>query len=141
MDRLFQDLNKSSSSIHLSSFPLFNEEFIDRDLESQMQLAQNLSSSILSLRKKEKIRVRQPLQSALVASSSNLVKKGIVAAKEIILAETNLKDLKFIENDSEMLSKRAKPNFKLLGPKYGNKIKEVSQSINCLLYTSPSPRD
>ena len=132
MDRLFQDLNKSSSSIHLSSFPLFNEEFIDRDLESQMQLAQNLSSSILSLRKKEKIRVRQPLQSALVASSSNLVKKGIVAAKEIILAETNLKDLKFIENDSEMLSKRAKPNFKLLGPKYGNKIKEVSQVINSL---------
>ena len=132
MDRLFQDLNKSSSSIHLSSFPLFNEEFIDRDLESQMQLAQNLSSSILSLRKKEKIRVRQPLQSALVASSSNLVKKGIVAAKEIILAETNLKDLKFIENDSEMLSKRAKPNFKLLGPKYGNKIKEVSQAINSL---------
>ena len=132
MDRLFQDLNKSSSSVHLSSFPLFNEEFIDRDLESQMQLAQNLSSSILSLRKKEKIRVRQPLQSALVASSSNLVKKGIVAAKEIILAETNLKDLKFIENDSEMLSKRAKPNFKLLGPKYGNKIKEVSQVINSL---------
>ena len=132
MDRLFQDLNKSSSSVHLSSFPLFNEEFIDRDLESQMQLAQNLSSSILSLRKKEKIRVRQPLQSALVASSSNLVKKGIVAAKEIILAETNLKDLKFIENDSEMLSKRAKPNFKLLGPKYGNKIKEVSQAINSL---------
>lgn len=132
MDRLFQDLNKSSSSVHLSSFPLFNEELIDRDLESQMQLAQNLSSSILSLRKKEKIRVRQPLQSALVASSSNLVKKGIVAAKEIILAETNLKDLKFIENDSEMLSKRAKPNFKLLGPKYGNKIKEVSQVINSL---------
>jgi isoleucyl-tRNA synthetase len=132
MDRLFQDLNKSSSSVHLSSFPLFNEEFIDRDLESQMQLAQNLSSSILSLRKKEKIRVRQPLQSALIASSSNLVKTGIVAAKEIILAETNLKDLKFIENDSEMLSKRAKPNFKLLGPKYGNKIKEVSQVINSL---------
>ncbi len=132
MDRLFQDLNKSSSSVHLSSFPLFNEKFIDRDLESQMQLAQNLSSSILSLRKKEKIRVRQPLQSALVASSSNLVKKGIVAAKEIILAETNLKDLKFIENDSKMLSKRAKPNFKLLGPKYGNKIKEVSQVINSL---------
>ena len=132
MDRLFQDLNKNSSSIHLSSFPLFNEEFIDRDLESQMQLAQNLSSSILSLRKKEKIRVRQPLQSALVASSSNLVKKGIVAAKEIILAETNLKNLKFIENDSEMLSKTAKPNFKLLGPKYGNKIKEVSQAINSL---------
>ena len=61
-----------------------------------------------------------------------MVKKGIVAAKEIILAETNLKDLKFIENDSEMLSKRAKPNFKLLGPKYGNKIKEVSQCINSL---------
>ena len=61
-----------------------------------------------------------------------MVKKGIVAAKEIILAETNLKDLKFIENDSEMLSKRAKPNFKLLGPKYGNKIKEVGQVINSL---------
>ena len=132
MDRLYQDLNKNSSSIHLSEFPDFNEAYIDHSLESQMQLAQSLSSSILSLRKKEKIRVRQPLQSALVAPSSSFVEKGIVEAKQIILAETNLKDIKIIDKDSEMLSKTAKPNFKLLGPKYGSKIQEISRAINSL---------
>jgi len=86
----------------------------------------------LSLRKKEKIRVRQPLQSALVAPSSSFVEKGIVEAKQIILAETNLKDIKIIDKDSEMLSKTAKPNFKLLGPKYGSKIQEISRAINSL---------
>ena len=132
MDRLYQDLNKNSSSIHLSEFPDFNEAYIDHSLESQMQLAQSLSSSILSLRKKEKIRVRQPLQSALVAPSSSFVEKGIFEAKQIILAETNLKDIKIIDKDSEMLSKTAKPNFKLLGPKYGSKIQEISRAINSL---------
>ena len=132
MDRLYQDLNKNSSSIHLSEFPDFNEAYIDHSLESQMQLAQSLSSSILSLRKKEKIRVRQPLQSALVAASSSFVEKGIIEAKQIILAETNLKDIKIIDKDSEMLSKTAKPNFKLLGPKYGSKIQEISRVINSL---------
>jgi len=91
-----------------------------------------MSSSILSLRKKEKIRVRQPLVSALVAVSNEENRKALEQSIEIILGETNLKGLEFLSEDSDMLSKKAKPNFKLLGPKYGNKIKEVSTLIQNL---------
>ena len=97
-----------------------------------MQLAQIMSSSILSLRKKEKIRVRQPLASALVAVSNEETRQALERSKEIILGETNLKGLEFLSEDSDMLSKKAKPNFKILGPKYGSKIKEVSTLIQNL---------
>ena len=132
MDNLFQDLNKNISSVHLAKFPDYNEKLIDSVLEAEMQLAQNLSSAILSLRKKEKIRVRQPLECALIAVSNNKIKTSILGAENIILAETNLKSLKIIEEGSELISKKAKPNFRVLGPKFGNKIKEVAQAIAAL---------
>ena len=94
MDNLFQDLNKNISSVHLAKFPDYNEKLIDSVLEAEMQLAQNLSSAILSLRKKEKIRVRQPLECALIAVSNNKIKTSVLGAENIILAETNLKNLK-----------------------------------------------
>ena len=97
-----------------------------------MQLAQNLSSAILSLRKKEKIRVRQPLECALIAVSNIKIKTSVLGAENIILAETNLKNLKIIEEGSELISKKAKPNFRVLGPKFGKKIKEVAQEIASL---------
>ena len=132
MDNLFQDLNKNLSSVHLAKFPDYNEKLIDSVLEAEMQLAQNLSSAILSLRKKEKIRVRQPLECALIAVSNNKIKTSVLGAENIILAETNLKSLKIIEEGSELISKKAKPNFRVLGPKFGNKIKEVAQAIASL---------
>ena len=132
MDNLFQDLNKNLSSVHLAKFPDYNEKLIDSVLEAEMQLAQNLSSAILSLRKKEKIRVRQPLECALIAVSNNKIKTSVLGAENIILAETNLKNLKIIEEGSELISKKAKPNFRVLGPKFGNKIKEVAQAIASL---------
>ena len=132
MDNLFQDLNKNLSSVHLAKFPDYNEKLIDYVLEAEMQLAQNLSSAILSLRKKEKIRVRQPLECALIAVSNNKIKTSVLGAENIILAETNLKNLKIIEEGSELISKKAKPNFRVLGPKFGEKIKEVAQSIASL---------
>ena len=132
MDNLFQDLNKNISSVHLAKFPDYNEKLIDSVLEAEMQLAQNLSSAILSLRKKEKIRVRQPLECALIAVSNNKIKTSVLGAENIILAETNLKSLKIIEEGSELISKKAKPNFRVLGPKFGNKIKEVAQAIAAL---------
>ena len=97
-----------------------------------MRLAQKLSSAILSLRKKEKIRVRQPLECALIATSNNTIKDGVKKAKEIVLAETNLKNITIIDESSELLSKKAKANFKVLGPKFGSKIKEVSEAIAAL---------
>ena len=132
MDNLFQDLNKNTSSVHLAKFPDYNEKLIDSVLEAEMQLAQNLSSAILSLRKKEKIRVRQPLECALIAVSNNKIKTSVLGAENIILAETNLKSLKIIEEGSELISKKAKPNFRVLGPKFGNKIKEIAQAIASL---------
>ena len=132
MDNLFQDLNKNLSSVHLARFPDYNEKLIDSVLEAEMQLAQNLSSAILSLRKKEKIRVRQPLECALIAVSNNKIKTSVLGAENIILAETNLKNLKIIEEGSELISKKAKPNFRVLGPKFGKKIKEVAQAIASL---------
>ena len=132
MDQLYQDLNQSTNSVHLASFPKFEKNNINKVLETQMQLAQIMSSSILSLRKKEKIRVRQPLASALVAVSNEETRQALERSKEIILGETNLKGLEFLSEDSDMLSKKAKPNFKLLGPKYGSKIKEVSTLIQNL---------
>ena len=132
MDRLYQDLNQCNKSVHLAKFPAFNNEFINVSLEAEMRLAQKLSSAILSLRKKEKIRVRQPLECALIATSNNAVKDGVKKANEIVLAETNLKNIKIIDESSELLSKKAKANFKVLGPKFGSKIKEVSEAIAAL---------
>ena len=113
-------------------FPVSNKKAIDKDLENQMQIAQKISSSILSLRKKEKVRVRQPLNTALITSSKEIVRKNISGIKNIILSETNLKKLELIDEDSILVSKKAKPNFKILGPKYGKKINEICLEINTL---------
>ena len=132
MDNLYQDLHGSGDSIHLKEFPVSNKKAIDKDLENQMQIAQKISSSILSLRKKEKVRVRQPLNTALITSSKEIVRKNISGIKNIILSETNLKKLELIDEDSILVSKKAKPNFKILGPKYGKKINEICLEINTL---------
>jgi isoleucyl-tRNA synthetase len=129
-DQLFQDLNAVSGknkakSVHLSDFPKANLAFINKDLEKQMEYAQVISSLVLSIRKKENIKVRQPLQRILIPVVDPSIKQEIEKVKDLILAEVNVKELQFIE----AIDKAIKPNFKTLGKKVGSKMKVVAEMI------------
>ncbi len=129
-DRLFRDLNtvtgkESSISVHLSNFPLVNYSWINPELEEQMEYAQKISSLVLSLRKKENIKVRQPLQKILIPLIDKRIKDEIIHVKDLILAEVNVKELAFID----AIDKTIKPNYKTLGKKVGSKMKEVAAKI------------
>ena len=135
MDRLFQDLNAvsgkhSASSIHLSDFPKSDASVIDKDLERKMQMAQNVTSLALSLRKKERLRVRQPLQKIMIPILNAKMQKDIDEVSTIILSEINVKEIEFLGKDSDVLTKQIKPNFKTLGPKFGKDMKLISRAIN-----------
>ncbi len=135
MDRLYQDLNSIShqntaESIHLTDWTKSNITEIDNDLEERMQMAQAFSSMILSLRKLSKNRVRQPLQKIMIPISGTQMKQQIEQVKELILSEVNVKELEYITDDSEILVKKIKPNFKTLGPKYGKMMKQIAAAIN-----------
>ena len=132
-ERLFRDLNevtikKSHESVHLLDFPIYNSNYIDKELEDRMELAQKISSMILSLRKKANIRVRQPLSKAIIPADENTITQ-LEKVKHLILHETNIKDLEYISLQNDFLVKKAKPNYKLLGPKYGRLMKEISAII------------
>lgn len=132
-DRLFQDLNKVSSrtegSVHLSLFPTANGSFIDRDLEERMEIAQKVSSLLLSIRKKENIRVRQPLQKVMIPVLNDTFQRQLSAVQDLILSEVNLKELEYLEAGSDQIKKRIKANFKSLGPKYGKIMKQIAGII------------
>jgi isoleucyl-tRNA synthetase len=133
-DRLYQDLMNATDlateeSVHLTLFPTAKEGSIDSDLERRMQLAQNITSMVLSLRKKEKIRVRQPLQKIMIPASDEHVKAQINAVKDLVLSEVNVKSLDFMSEDSNVLVKEIKANFKALGPKYGKQMKAIAAAI------------
>ena len=135
MDRLFQDLNAvsgkhSASSIHLSDFPKSDVSVIDKDLERKMQMAQNVTSLALSLRKKERLRVRQPLQKIMIPILNANMQKDIDGVSTIILSEINVKEIEFLGKDSDVLTKQIKPNFKTLGPKFGKDMKLISEVVN-----------
>jgi isoleucyl-tRNA synthetase len=135
MDRLFTDLNEISgrvdtNSVHLTDFIASDESMIDKDLEERMQLAQNISSMILSLRKKTNIRVRQPLNRIMVPVLNKSFKKQVEAVKELILSEVNVKEIEYLTDVSGILVKKVKPNFKTLGPKYGKMMKQIAGAIN-----------
>ena len=135
MDRLFQDLNAvsgkhSASSIHLSDFPKSDASVIDKDLERKMQMAQNVTSLALSLRKKERLRVRQPLQKIMIPILNANMQKDIEGVSTIILSEINVKEIEFLGKDSDVLTKQIKPNFKTLGPKFGKDMKLISGVVN-----------
>ncbi|MBN2729653.1 MAG: isoleucine--tRNA ligase [Bacteroidales bacterium] len=134
-ERLFQDLNSVSGrldheSVHLCNFPEADTAKIDKDLEQKMQWAQKISSMILSLRKKNKIRVRQPLQKILIPVSDERSKQLISDVQDIILAEVNVKDMEFLMEDSDFLVKKMKPDFKALGPRFGKQMKELAALIS-----------
>jgi isoleucyl-tRNA synthetase len=136
-DRLFIDLNSVSAknkndSVHLSYFPKANTDWIDKDLEERMQLAQKISSMTLSLRKKTKIRVRQPLQKIMIAVMGEKMQAQIENMKEIILSEVNVKEIEYVDESSGILVKKAKPNFKTLGPKFGKQMKEIAAKVNTM---------
>lgn len=132
MDRLFRDLNSVSErhkvdSVHLVSFPGWDEKLIDRELEERMQIAQTVSSMVLSLRRKVNIRVRQPLNKMMVPVLDKSFRSKFEAVKNLILSEVNVKEVEYLKDDSGILVKKIKPNFKTLGPRYGKLMKEISK--------------
>jgi isoleucyl-tRNA synthetase len=136
-DQLFSDLNSVSGkhavdSVHLADFPVVNEQLIDEALEAQMDIAQRTSSLVLALRKKEKIRVRQPLQKIMVPVLNKTFADNILHVKDLILSEVNVKELELLEEGNGMLVKSIKPNFKTIGPKYGKQMKAIAAMVNAL---------
>ena len=134
-ENLFLDLNKITKkhdveSIHHTNFPKVKEEQIDKDLEARMQLSQKISSMVLSLRKKTKNRVRQPLNKIMIPVLDKDFQKQIEAVEDLILSEVNVKEIEYISDSSSILVKKIKPNFKTLGPKYGKLMKQISQAIS-----------
>ena len=134
MDRLFQDLNYVSgkhkaTSVHLADFPKSDIAIIDADLEEKMQMAQNITSLALSLRKKERIRVRQPLQKIMVPVLNAKMQENIEGVEAIILSEINVKEIEYLNEDSDVLTKQIKPNFKTLGPKFGKDMRLITAKI------------
>ena len=136
-DRLFCDLiaatgREKVESVHLSEFPFCNEAMIDKDLEERMQMAQDVSSMVLALRRKVNIKVRQPLQTIMVPVVDAHQQESIEAVKALILNEVNVKELKFVDNAAGILVKKIKPDFKKLGPRYGKIMKALAAAIQAM---------
>lgn len=133
MEQVFGDLNsvtgKHQGSVHLAAFPVADTRLIDKKLEEKMQLAQQISSMVLGLRRKVQIRVRQPLSKVMIPLMSEGMKEQIEAVKNIILSEINVKEIKYITDTTGVLIKKIKPNFKTLGPKYGKYMKQISAAF------------
>ncbi|PHQ56715.1 MAG: isoleucine--tRNA ligase [Lutibacter sp.] len=137
MDNLYKDLisvseKENFESIHLASFPTYDENLIDGKLEHKMQQAQKISSMVLSLRKKEMIKVRQPLQRIMIPVMDENEKEEILAVENLIKSEVNVKEIELIDDASGILVKMIKPNFKVLGPKFGKDMRFVAQAIQNL---------
>jgi isoleucyl-tRNA synthetase len=136
-DRLYTDLvqvtgRDEAGSVHLSDFPVSQQTFIDKLLEERMQMAQNVSSMVLALRRKVNIKVRQPLQTIMIPAVDAQQKAHIEAVKDLILNEVNVKSLNFIESAGEILIKKVKPDFKKLGPRYGKIMKQLADAIQAM---------
>ena len=130
-DRIFCDLNAVSGrhtdeSVHLSTFPRADLSLIDSRLEERMDLAQKVSSMVLALRRKVSIKVRQPLMKILIPVLDPVMAEQIAAVKNLIMSEVNVKEVELIENTAGIITKRIKPNFKTLGPRYGKQMKQIA---------------
>ena len=135
MDRLYKDLTSGSvganeNSVHLSNFPECRTTYINSVLEHKMQKAQTISSLVLSLRQREKIKVRQPLQKIMIPVLEASEREEILAVSELIKSEVNVKEIELIDEGSGILVKQIKPDFKKLGPRFGKDMKTVAQIIN-----------
>jgi len=134
-DELFSDLNAISKkhkveSVHLADFPVADESAIDLALEAQMEIAQKVSSLALSLRAKEKIKVRQPLQKIMVPVLNPEFKANLQHVQDLIISEINVKEIDLLEDTTGVLVKKIKPNFKTIGPKYGKQMKAIAGMVN-----------
>ncbi|MFK7811619.1 MAG: isoleucine--tRNA ligase [Maribacter sp.] len=134
MDRLYKDLTKTTQketfeSVHLADFPSYDASMVDGDLEGKMQKAQTISSLVLSIRQKEKIKVRQPLQKIMIPVSDDAEKNAIEAVADLIKSEVNVKEIELLDDASGILVKQIKPNFKVLGPKYGKEMKLIAAEV------------
>ena len=139
MDRLYQDLNAvtgkdKAESVHLSDFPVADESKIDTDLVEKTHLAQSITSMVFSLRKKENIKVRQPLQKVMIPVLDKKTESQILAVADLIKQEVNVKELQLInaEEASTLIVKQIKPNFKVLGAKLGKDMKTVGAEISAM---------
>jgi isoleucyl-tRNA synthetase len=134
MDKLYRDLTKAThteefESVHLAKFPNSVENFVDKSLESKMMKAQTVSSLVLSLRKKEMIKVRQPLQKIMIPILDENQRAEIEAVSDLIKAEVNVKEIELLDDASGVLVKQIKPNFKALGPRFGKDMGLISKEI------------
>ncbi len=134
MDKLYRDLTLATSSekfesVHLANFPVYDESFIDAALESRMHKAQIISSLVLSLRKKEMIKVRQPLQRVMIPILDESQRLEIEAVADLIMAEVNVKEIELLDDASGVLVKQIKPNFKTLGPRFGKDMGLIAKAI------------
>jgi isoleucyl-tRNA synthetase len=137
MDRLYLDLNSATNketfeSVHLADFPSVQAALIDKNLERKMEQAQTISSLVLSLRAKEKIKVRQPLQKIMIPVNSTTQKEDILAVADLVKHEVNVKEVELLEDASDILVKQIKPNFKALGPRFGKDMKLIANAIQNL---------
>jgi len=135
MENLYRDLNAvsgldKSESVHLTDFPVVDEACINTDLETQMALAQTISSLTHSIRKKEKIKVRQPLSKIMIPVLDEVTRHHVEAVADLIMSEVNVKTVEFLDDASGVLVKKVKPNFRSLGQKFGPKMKLISAAIN-----------
>jgi isoleucyl-tRNA synthetase len=134
MDKLYRDLTLATQSedfdsVHLAEFPKYVENFVDKSLESKMQKAQTVSSLVLSLRKKEMIKVRQPLQKIMIPILDEGFRAEIEAVSDLIKAEVNVKEIVLLDDASGILVKQIKPNFKALGPRFGKDMGLIAKEI------------
>ena len=146
MDQLYQDLTSHTkteqfSSVHLALFPEFVEKYVDKSLEGKMQKAQTISSLVLSLRKKEMIKVRQPLQKIMIPVLNDDSRAEIEAVSDLIIAEVNVKEIVLLDDASGVLVKQIKPNFKALGPRFGKDMGLIANEIKTLSPTQINELD
>jgi isoleucyl-tRNA synthetase len=137
MDRLYKDLDavtgkEGFESVHLANFPEYNATYVNIGLENKMQTAQKISSLVLSIRQKEKIKVRQPLQKIMVPVLNDAQRKEIEAVADLIKSEVNVKEIELLDDASGILVKQIKPNFKVLGPKFGKEMKSIATAVSQL---------
>jgi isoleucyl-tRNA synthetase len=135
MDKIYRDLNHVTkrdavTSVHLAAFPVADLSLVDRELEEKMELAQNISSMVLGLRRKVNIKVRQPLRKIMVPMSDPVFMARFEAVKHLILNEVNVKEVEFLKDTTGILVKKIRPNFKVLGPRYGRLMKDIARALD-----------
>ncbi len=136
-DKLFCDLvsvtgRASVPSVHLTDYPVYDASVVDKRLEERMQIAQDISSAVLALRRKESIKVRQPLTQIMIPILNDNQKEDIEAVHDLILNEVNVKDLKYVSSSDGIFVKKVKPDFKKLGPRYGKIMKQLAAEVQAM---------